>query len=205
MRWMGRWWWVRCRRVLEVDENMKSRLTIILVAIAFCAAKAQDSQFPAGIVFGPLAAFQISAPDGWVLDNKAGISNGLHCVLYLENSTWEQSAVIMYGKIAGPNFKTVEAFTDYTYKEFKKEDPKFVREKLKDVTIDKTYKAIVYKYVGGPYKSYEGAAYVQVDGAVCFVVFSAQNEEDYNAYAKALIQTIESFKYRPDYIGYQPN
>ena len=183
---------------------MKISIEAILVILSISPLVGQNSKFPAGIVYGPAAAFEISAPEGWVLDNEAGLSNGLHCVLYLKNSTWEQSDVIMYGKIAGTNYKTVNSFAEHTYNEFKKEDPNFKREKLSDVTIDKTYKAVIYKYVGGPYKSYEGAAYVQVDGAVCYVVFSARNEKDYDEYAKALVQAIKTFKYRPDYIGFKP-
>jgi len=183
---------------------MKIAIAAILLVLSHSHSPGQISRFPAGIVYGPSAAFQISAPEGWVLDNEAGLQDGLHCVLYLKNSTWEESDVIMYGKIASTNYKTVNSFVEYAYEEFKKRDPNFKREKLDQVTIDKSHKAIVYKYVGGPYKSYEGAAYVQVDGAVCYVVFSARNEEDYDKYSNALIETIKTFKYRPDYIGFKP-
>ena len=186
--------------------NFMKRLVIILVlSLVIMTSKSQDSKFPSGLIYGQLAAYQISAVDDWVLDNKAGLGAGLHCVLYLKNSTWEQSSVIMYGKIASTNFKTVKEFTDFAYTEFKKEDSNFKRERLADVKIDEAYKAIIYKYVGGPYNSYEGAAYVQVDNAVCYVVFSARNENDYNKYAESLIRIIKTFKYRRDFIGHKEN
>ena len=182
---------------------MKRLVIIFTLSLAFMTSKSQDSKFPSGLIYGSSAAYQISATEGWVLDNKVGLANGLHCVLYLKNSTWEQSPVIMYGKIASNNFKTVKEFTDYAFAEFKKEDANFKRERLKDIKIDETYKAVIYKYVGGPYNSYEGTAYVQVANAICYVVFSARDESDYNRYAESLIMTIKTFKYRPDYIGHK--
>ena len=182
---------------------MKIFLTILFLSITLISSKGQDNQFPSGLIYGPFAAFQISAIDGWTLDNKAGLVDGLHCVLYLKNSSWEGSPVIMYAKIASPTYKTVKEFTDFAFAEFKKEDPNFKRERLEEVKIDEAHKAFIYKYVGGPYNSYEGTAYVQVHNAVCYLVFSAKNENDYNDYSGALVKTIKTFKYRPDYIGHQ--
>src|SRR5688572_8354244 len=59
-----------------------------------------NETFPAGIVYGPKAAFNIRAPEGWVLDNRAGVSQGLPCVLYPKGSTWADADAVMYAKIA---------------------------------------------------------------------------------------------------------
>src|SRR5688572_20672435 len=52
--------------------------------------------FSTGIVYGPKAAFKIKAPEGWVVDNKAGASQGLPCVLYPKGSTWAEADAVMY-------------------------------------------------------------------------------------------------------------
>jgi hypothetical protein len=183
--------------------NFMTRLFFIpILILTFNRTSGQNSQFPAGLVYGPKAAFEISAPEDWILDNKAGLSSGLPCVLYLANSSWQQSPVIMYAKIASPTYKTVKEFTEFAYAEWKKLDPNFKRERLGNVSIDKTYAAVVFKYVGGQYGSYETTAYVQVENAVCYVVLSAKNETDYIKYADALIKTIKTFKYTPAYIGF---
>src|SRR5260221_949341 len=161
---------------------MKRFPTTLILILAFISSKGQDSQFPAGLVYGPKAAFQIAAAKDWTLDNKAGLDSGLPCVLYLSNSTWQHSPVIMYAKIASPDHKTVKEFTEFAYAEWKKRDSNFVRERLNDVKIAVGYTAVVYKYVGGPYGSFEGTAYIQVPNAVCYVVFSARNEADYHKY-----------------------
>jgi hypothetical protein len=41
-----------------------------------------QEKYRGGIVYGPKAAFNIAAPEGWVLDNKSGMSQGQPCVLY---------------------------------------------------------------------------------------------------------------------------
>jgi len=58
----------------------------VALAVACGAAQAQDT-FPGGIVYGPKAAFKIAAPEGWVLDNEAGVEQGLPCVLYPKGSS----------------------------------------------------------------------------------------------------------------------
>jgi len=40
-----------------------------------------QENYRGGIVYGPKAAFNIAAPGGWVLDNQAGVEQGLPCVL----------------------------------------------------------------------------------------------------------------------------
>lgn len=82
-------------------------------------ALAQDT-FPGGIVYGPKAAFNIKAPPGWVLDNRAGAEQGLPCVLYPKGSTWSDANTIMYAKIAGTDYEDVGKFVAMAIKEMEK-------------------------------------------------------------------------------------
>jgi hypothetical protein len=50
------------------------------------AAVAAQNKYPGGIVYGPKAAFNVSAPNGWVLDNESGVPQGEPCVLYPKGS-----------------------------------------------------------------------------------------------------------------------
>ena len=70
-----------------------------------------DKNFPTeGIVHGPKAAFIISAPQGWLLDNQSGNSLGLPCVLYPKGSSWDDQKVFMYAKIASTEHPNAEKF-----------------------------------------------------------------------------------------------
>src|SRR5947207_11362377 len=77
---------------------MKARLFICLALLPCWPISAQET-YPAGIVYGPKAAFSIAAPEGWVLDNTSGADQGLPCVLYPKGFSWSDARTIMYAKI----------------------------------------------------------------------------------------------------------
>src|SRR3979411_2502857 len=85
-----------------------------------CAHALAQETYPGGIVYGPKAAFNISAPEGWVLDNSAGAEQGLPCVLYPKGSSWADAKTIMYAKIASTDFTNAEAFATRAIKEMQK-------------------------------------------------------------------------------------
>jgi len=62
-------------------------LTFLALAV-FCPCTPAQETSPAGIVRGPKAGFNISAPEGWVVDNEAGVNQGMPCVLYPRGSSW---------------------------------------------------------------------------------------------------------------------
>ena len=109
----------------------------------------------------------------------------------------------MYAKIASPNFTEIDKFIAFAIKEFKKEDPKFHFKQFKNGKLN-GYKYVIMNYQGGPYNSYERVFYVQMKGAVGYVVFSARNEVDYNKYSDAIFEITNSFQYKPEFINYQP-
>ncbi len=197
------------RLVAIIKNNIMRKLIFIFVTISqllsICFAQTnQKDQFPAGIIFGPKAAYKIDAPQKWVLDNKSGFSMGLPCVLYLDGYSWNDSPVIMYAKIASMNFEKIDKFIDFAIQEFNKEDPNFFHKELKTEEIDDS-KYIIMDYQGGSYKSYERVFYVQMKKAVGYVVFSARNEEDFKKYSDAIFEIVKSYKYKPEYIDYKEN
>ena len=82
-------------------------------------SQAEDT-YTGGIVYGPKAAFKINAPEGWVLDNQAGVEQGLPCVLYPKGSTWADAETIIYAKIAGTQYTDAETFVARAIKEMEK-------------------------------------------------------------------------------------
>ena len=68
----------------------KTHILVALMLGAVIVDSAADlSSF--GIIYGPKAGFNIAAPEGWVIDNKAGAEQGLPCVLYRKGDTWENA------------------------------------------------------------------------------------------------------------------
>jgi hypothetical protein len=166
------------------------------------AAAAQE--FPAGIVFGPKAAFEIAAPRGWVLSNVAGQTDGLPCVLYLQSSSWRESPVVMYAKIASVEFTEHEAFATWAVQQFKKKRTGFGFRRLETGRTEEGRPYLVNEYRGGNFDNVERVAYVQLPGAVAYIVLAARGEQNYTAHAAAVSEVVRSMRYRPEYINYQP-
>jgi hypothetical protein len=155
---------------------------------------AQDT-YSGGIVYGPKAAFKISAPADWVLDNSAGVEQGLPCVLYPKDSSWQDAKTIMYAKIAGTEFTDMEAFAAHAIKEMKDKrgTPK------QKIELGKTGDAKPYFINEYPatksYSQWERVAYIQLPGAVAYIVLSSRDEPSYRKDSPALKEVLKSFAY----------
>ena len=56
---------------------MKTTFLFGFALLVVCGGVFAQSTHPGGIVYGPRAAFKIDAPPGWVLDNSAGVEQGV--------------------------------------------------------------------------------------------------------------------------------
>jgi len=102
-------------------SKMKTKICILalLAATALSPGLLGQEAFRGGIVYGPKAAFDIAAPDGWGLDNESGKNQGLPCVLYPKGSSWADAKTIMYAKIASTEFEDVNEFVAWAIKGMK--------------------------------------------------------------------------------------
>src|SRR5213083_750423 len=98
---------------------MKTKVCIVafLALGAFCPCVSAQENFRGGIVYGPKGAFNISAPEGWVLDNESGAEQGLPCVLYPKGESWADARTVIYAKIAGTDYEDAEKFVQVAIKQ----------------------------------------------------------------------------------------
>src|SRR6266542_3340555 len=91
---------------------MKTKMCFLaLLAIIASSPSLLGQETPrGGIVNGPKAGFNITAPDGWVLDTESGKHQDLPCVLYPKGSSWADAKTVMYAKVASPQWEGVNAF-----------------------------------------------------------------------------------------------
>ena len=182
---------------------MKTRLFIYLVFLLFCSPISAQEAFPGGIVYGPKAAFNIAAPEGWVLDNASGVEQGLPCVLYPKGSTWEDAKTIMYAKIAGTQFEDVNAFVAMAIKEMQKKHGK-PKEKIASGKTGDGRDYFVNEYPATKnYSQWERVAYVQLAKAVAYIVLSSRDHASYQKDFPALQQVLKSFTYLKPEIALQ--
>ena len=170
----------------------------ILLSLIFFGLVSESGAEPSafGIVHGPKAAFNIAAPEGWVIDNRAGAEEGVPCVLYLTGATWATADPLMYTKIASTAVENAEAFAKKAIEEMKKQRGDY---QTKRIASGKTRDGHVY-FVNeySPSKSYprfECVAYVQLPKAVAYVVYSGDDETLFRKHQSAVQKLLKSFTY----------
>src|SRR5947207_8798196 len=154
-----------------------------------------QENYRGGIVYGPKAAFNISAPEGWVLDNESGVDQGMPCVLYPKDSSWSNAKTVMYAKIASTQFEDVNAFVAMAIKEMKKTHgaPK---EKIASGKTKDGHDYFINEYPATKsYSQWERVAYVQLPRAVAYIVLSSRDEASYRKDSGALQQALKTFMY----------
>ncbi len=84
---------------------MKPSFIVGIIFLVICGRNFGQENYRGGIVYGPKAAFNIGAPEGWVLDNESGKEHGLPCVLYPKGDSWADARTVMYAKIASTQYR----------------------------------------------------------------------------------------------------
>ena len=167
---------------------MTLRILIPLVLLLASRVRAAET-FPVGLVDGPKAAFSISAPKGWVLDNTSGQTQGLPCVLYPADEHWRDAKVLMYAKIASPEYPKAEGFGGWAIEQFQKEGGGFHFKRLKEGKTREGYPYFINEYRRETgYSRIERVAYVQLPQAVAYIVFSADGEQLYHKHLQRLLR-----------------
>ena len=174
---------------------MKARLLICLALLLFCSPVSARENYLGGIVYGPKAAFNIAAPEGWVLDNTSGAEQGLPCVLYPKSSSWADAKTIMYAKIASTQFEDVNDFVAMAIKEMQKTHGK-PKEKIASGKTRDGHDYFINEYPATKsYSQWERVAYIQLPRAVAYIVLSSRDESSYRKDSGVLQEVLKTFVY----------
>lgn len=146
-----------------------------------------------GVVYGPKGAFNITAPKGWVLDPTAGAGQGLPCVLYPKDATWDTADPIMYAKIASTNHEDYEKFATVAIADMKEKRPGMKPKRLESGKTEGGQPYFINDYPATKaYPRHERVAYIQLPTAVAFIVYSADEETRFRKHQNALLKTVRS-------------
>ena len=174
---------------------MKSLSIVCIVLLLICARSSGLEKYRGGIVYGPKAAFNISAPEGWVLDNESGAGQGLPCVLYPNGSSWSGARTIMYAKIASTQYEDVDKFVATAIKETKDRHG-LPKEKIESGKTGDGYPFFINEYPATEnYSQWERVVYVQLPRAVAYIVLSSRDEASYRKDSDALREVLKTFVY----------
>ena len=173
---------------------MKSAGVLGFVVLIAAAVLAQN-KYPGGIVYGPKAAFKIDAPAGWVLDNQAGVEQGLPCVLYPKGESWADARTVMYAKIASTQYEDAEKFASVAIKQMESTHGK-PKEKIDKGKTGDGQSFFINEYPATKtYSQWERVAYVQLPKAVAYIVLSSHDQASYRKDAPALREVLKTFAY----------
>jgi tetratricopeptide (TPR) repeat protein len=176
---------------------MKSKICIFasLALGAICPFIAAQGTFRGGIVYGPKAAFDISAPEGWVLDNESGKGQGMSCVLYPKSSSWANAKTAMYAKIASTQFEDVNEFVAWAI-EGMKATHGIPKEKIASGKTKDGHDYFINEYPATKtYSQWERVGYVQLPHAVAYIVLTSRDKASYSKDASALQEVLKSLTY----------
>src|SRR5215831_3014732 len=156
-----------------------------------------SQQYPGGIVYGPKAAFNISAPEGWVLDNQSGQNQGLPCVLYRKGQSWADGKTVMYAKIASTEYEDVNAFVAMAIKEMAAQHGK-PKEKIASGKTKDGHDYFINEYPATKtYSQWERVGYVQLPRGVGYIVLTSRDKASYEKDSGELEKVLKTLVYAP--------
>ena len=136
--------------------------------------------YPGGIVYGPKAAFNIRAPEGWVLDNESGVNQGMPCVLYPKGSSWSDAKTAIYAKIASTEFENVNEFVAWAIEGMKAKHG-VPKEKIASGKTKDGHDYFINEYPATKtYSQWERVGYVQLPHAVAYIVLTSRDKANYS-------------------------
>src|SRR5881296_1537781 len=176
---------------------MKTKMCVLalLVIIAFSPSMLGQEKIPAGVVHGPKAGFKISAPEGWVVDNEAGVNQDLPCVLYPKGSSWADAKTVMYAKVASPQWEGVNAFVAWAIQGMK-EKRGTPKEKIASGKTKDGHDYFINEYPATKnYSQWERVGYVQLPQAVAYIVLTSRDQASYQRDSGVLEKALKTLVY----------
>lgn len=126
---------------------------------------------PVGIVYGITTAAAVKAPDGWVVDNKSGLFQGVHCVMYPKDVLWTTTSRGIYVLISSMDSTNDLAETiKIDTKRFRKYFKGVKDEEMEPITSRNGQELPVRLFWGGKYTCFDYVAYVHYGNDVVLMV-----------------------------------
>jgi hypothetical protein len=145
-------------------------------------------------------AFSMTAPEGWVLDNKSGVSMGLHQIFYPTGQTFRSSPVFAYSRARTKtsNIATIDDQVAATVAEFKPTSPNIAVTFSESLELPNGRLAKIYYYTGDQWGNFEAAGYIEEKRTINFVVLSARNKVAFESSLDAFRSILRSYTFISD-------
>src|SRR6266511_4393210 len=179
------------------STEMKTKISILalLTVRALSQSMLGQEKIPAGVVHGPKAGFNISAPEGWVVDNESGKGQDMPCVLYPKGSSWADAKTVMYAKVASPQWEGVNAFVAWAIQGMK-EKRGMPKEKIASGKTKDGHDYFINEYPATKnYSQWERVGYVQLPQGVAYIVLTCRDQASYRKDSGVLEKVLKTLVY----------
>jgi hypothetical protein len=182
---------------MKTQVTVTLRLTLLIFSVAFGGASAAEAQ--TGMVYGDSHAFFVTAPPGWVLDNRSGLADRVHAAFYPQGSNWRDSPVVMYANgVTRSSGETLDSFIADDIKTFRDRSPQIqIKEehpiKTKDGRI-----ALVRYFSGGQSGNHEAVAYIAEKKAFIVLALSARTQDAYQRSLQSFEELVRNYTFISD-------
>jgi tetratricopeptide (TPR) repeat protein len=182
----------KCKTAIDI---MKSPVIACLALLILPAGVRGQEKYPAGTVYGPKAGFNVSAPEGWVVDNEAGVNQGLPCVLYPKGSSWADAKTVMYANMASPLYEGVHAFVETAINEMKAQHG-VPKQKVASGKTKDGHDYFINEYPATKtYSQWERVGYVQLPQGVAYIVLTSRDKASYQKDSGELEKLLKTLVY----------
>jgi hypothetical protein len=183
--------------------RLRFLVTCLIALIVFTIAQSsQSSEEGTGIIYGSDHAFMVTAPSGWVIDNKNGVSQGLWAVFYPVGSSWKDSNVVMYintaSKAGNP---TLEGLIAFDLEQQRNESPGIHIISGEPLVLEDGTKVTVNQFSGDRWGNYESVAYIEAPTVWVMIVLTSRNESAYKAALPAFNSLVKTYKFLTTKVG----
>jgi hypothetical protein len=189
---------------------MKFLVFIVLLVLCSGGQAQQNTEKPrdsnSGIIYGQDHVFVLTAPKGWVLDNKSGVNQGLQAVFYPEGSSWKSGTIVMYANAyykLNATEETLEKVVAGDVAEFKKKSEKLKVVEAASLPTRKDKKAVVRYFEGDTFGNSEAIAYLDEGKVVVMLVLSARTKNEFEAALPAFSELVSSYLFLGDKVTVQ--
>ncbi len=171
-------------------------LFISFIILICLLSKVTARQINVGMLYGLGHAFCFSGTENLVLDNEAGVSEGLQMVFYLKDSSWKKSTTIAYSSNqpkSDDKNKPIDIAKSVVENFKNKGSADYHISFRTNIDIDDSTAAEIFHFTGDKWGNYEAVAYIEEDNCVNFLVYNSKNKKDFQKYYKDFIKIVKSY------------
>jgi hypothetical protein len=179
---------------------MKRHLIFLACLMVSLQAFTQDD-IKTGIIYGNNHAFSLTAPDGWILDNKSGVNQGLYAVFYKKGQSWKNAETVMYANTASlenPPHSTLDELIKYDTDNFKKQYQDLDIRDGNNIELSNNKTAKIRYLSGKSYGNFEAIAYIDAGKNGIMIIMSSRSKEGFDNSLTAFQSLVKSYLYIAD-------